>query len=144
MPLKVQLCIISELNVDIRKPREVENAKLIHITRIMVSTDIIGTCTKNTAKVIRIANVGRLYTSSDIDIPKIYINALVGELTIISCILKSFLKWDKSICSTIPLDIIVESIAPIIAISSNAPFDIKMTKIKRENGVSNELITIVG
>jgi hypothetical protein len=31
-----------------------------------------------------------------------------------------------------------------MAISSNAPFDIKITKIKREKGVRRELITIVG
>ena len=57
---------------------------------------IIVVCMKSTASIVNMTIAGRENIISDNAMPNMYMNALVGELTTMSCTLKSFLRWERS------------------------------------------------
>ncbi len=66
--------------------------------------------------------------------PKTYVEALVGELTTMSCSLKSFLRCDRSPCSDVPLENMVMIRPPMMAGISSVPLLTNHISVRNESG----------
>src|SRR5208283_2709649 len=144
MPRYALLSIMSVVKVENKNPNEDEKMNINSITKAIVVACMIVGLMNTRASTPSTNSAGMESTISESAMPIMYVSWLVGELTTMSWILKSFLKCETSIWSEVPAPIMAVRRPPSIATPTRLPLLTKNITMIMDIGARSELTSVTG